>query len=1311
MKKTYSLIISLFILHLSIAQSSNDNTSSVNYCAATGGCGEYISGVTLGTMSNFNDVCSGYADYSTFSESIPINSSAILTVYNGVNLYPSDQCGVWIDWNNNGDFTDPGEQISVSGTPGVGPYTATIAPPITTTYGYKTMRIRIAYLGALSPCGTTPYGEVEDYSVYVDMPLTNYWTGALSNNWGTPGNWSLGHVPTLIEDVVLTGNGFQPIVAATPGTTSAHCNNLTINGGATLYAGDITLTVDNDLTIYGHLAVTSPSSVIRVGSDWNDAVWPSGFTRGSGRVVFTGTTPDSYCSSEYFNILEINLPGNLTIGNAIVTCNTYDWTNGGVLVQADGAFWANDLLDNGISGRFIAQYGSYIRLTNSTTGWVDLNGDLQVLGGQVEVFGTVSQWPYNHNAAITVTDGMLTFTCGISILMNGYSLNSNITGGIIRTNQSFSSNRPDFVPTGGQITMSGPADATLSLTNGSKLWRVQVNKDPGTDAPAPPSPRIPSSRGVSLTDTPLTNKVSLAWDCEVQQDLTVSAGTLSLNGRIATIHDGVFVYGNLEMTNPMDVLNAGVTTYGMLLFYAGSSANLTAGNIHTSQFVVYGGSVFSTAGNTVHLDKPVFNLLRVDVPGVNFGNVVIDSPGSEIFFSAYDPAQIDIAGNLILQTNNSLQLSGSQVLVHGNVTCQPDGNIWLNTGVSDHPKTPVKTPKGTLSDAPGFLGGSLTIDGMLGLLGGLYIWGATVQLYGPLAFYDNALMEITENGSFTCDDPGLVPGWNLPVYGHLNIQSGLFQISNLGIDCGTASSQITMSGGTLRSGGGFSAIYPGNFQPTGGTLELTGGFDNLPLYLDNGNYLHDFTINKAPGTGAQITSSVYTVKGNLTIQGGYLSAEPNRTIRVGGNWNNSVGPSGFIPGTGTVIFDGTASSEISGNANFFNLSLEKTGATPFLGQSAMNVSVSGLFNILSGRYVNYYNLTINSGIVYPGSEFNTQPGSVLKVQPGNSFDIYGWLNCQGIFGNPAYLESALPGGFYALNLNSGSVISASFTHFRNLDASGVNLHPGSQVISFDPDFQFYSCTFSDGAPGGTLLTISNNENFNVRYANFPANTWGGTSNVSKGVNAGHVQFLDYYGEFSGEAFDYDPNNRIDWVATNTLVTGSLTSGASSCFDATEILTVAGSGSTFTVNSGASATLIAGKMISLLEGTRVYPGGYLHAYITATNDFCGSTTPSLPSVSQIPDEPLKETDLQTGEMFRLYPNPSEGRSTLRYLGGGNPENVVVTVYSLQGERVTSVTYSAEKEHPLNLNNVSPGLYLIHVVHQGKPETLRCVVIGK
>ncbi len=200
-------------------------------CYASGGCTEYISRVQAGSIDNSTN-CTNYGDYTlSHSTNLPLNAGLLVKVTNGAPFYTGDQCGIWVDWNRDGDFYDANESITVSGTPGVGPYTAAVYPPVGATTGPVVMRIRITWTGAVDPCGSTSFGEVEDYKINLTGPAsTNYWTGIESTNWHDPKNWSLLVVPTsALHAIIPSGTPFSPEI-----NLAAQCNNLTLQTGAIL---------------------------------------------------------------------------------------------------------------------------------------------------------------------------------------------------------------------------------------------------------------------------------------------------------------------------------------------------------------------------------------------------------------------------------------------------------------------------------------------------------------------------------------------------------------------------------------------------------------------------------------------------------------------------------------------------------------------------------------------------------------------------------------------------------------------------------------------------------------------------------------------------------------------------------------------------------------------------------------------------------------------------------------------------------------------------------------------------------------------
>ncbi len=74
------------------------------------------------------------------------------------------------------------------------------------------------------------------------------WTGAVSTDWNTPGNWAGGTVPTASQNVIIPDVANDPVVNQ-PAENPAVCNNLTVKSGATLtVATNKSLVVNGTLT-------------------------------------------------------------------------------------------------------------------------------------------------------------------------------------------------------------------------------------------------------------------------------------------------------------------------------------------------------------------------------------------------------------------------------------------------------------------------------------------------------------------------------------------------------------------------------------------------------------------------------------------------------------------------------------------------------------------------------------------------------------------------------------------------------------------------------------------------------------------------------------------------------------------------------------------------------------------------------------------------------------------------------------------------------------------------------------------------------
>jgi len=150
----------------------------IEYCEAGATSGsELINDFSFGTITNNGSALGtdGYQDWTTLSTNIVRNTSygANITLSSG---FAQDQCRIWIDWNQNGDFGDSDELVYESGI-GSGPFSGNITVPNTAKIGDTRMRVRVwdtsDQLIAGAPCGNEKWGEVEDYTVTVHAPASS----------------------------------------------------------------------------------------------------------------------------------------------------------------------------------------------------------------------------------------------------------------------------------------------------------------------------------------------------------------------------------------------------------------------------------------------------------------------------------------------------------------------------------------------------------------------------------------------------------------------------------------------------------------------------------------------------------------------------------------------------------------------------------------------------------------------------------------------------------------------------------------------------------------------------------------------------------------------------------------------------------------------------------------------------------------------------------------------------------------------------------------------------------------------------------
>ena len=148
------------------------------YCTAnaTSPSWGYIQSVQFGSINQVSPVGCGqqYTDY-TDSASTAVNLGQTIPISidvqgcSGGNWTHSTK--VFIDFNGNGDFTDPGEEVLVESPHQYGVVTGNITIPMSATPGLTTtmrvITVETSLASNVNPCGTFTWGEVEDYTVEI----------------------------------------------------------------------------------------------------------------------------------------------------------------------------------------------------------------------------------------------------------------------------------------------------------------------------------------------------------------------------------------------------------------------------------------------------------------------------------------------------------------------------------------------------------------------------------------------------------------------------------------------------------------------------------------------------------------------------------------------------------------------------------------------------------------------------------------------------------------------------------------------------------------------------------------------------------------------------------------------------------------------------------------------------------------------------------------------------------------------------------------------------------------------------------------
>jgi outer membrane autotransporter protein len=814
------------------------------------------------------------------------------------------------------------------------------------------------------------------------LALADTWTGTVSDDWFTGGNWSSG-VPaanaTIIVDTApnpaTIDTGAVTASGVSVGTIAGSTGSMIIQNGGTL---------DSSTASIGE-AVNSTGTVMvdGVGSSWQGpdslSVGNAGtgtlniFNGGAvsdqkgyvGRVAgSTGTVSVSGTGSSWSHSghLIVGVAGTGTVAisaaGSINNVNAYignvAGSTGTVSVDGAGSTWFNSgtlVVGESGQGTLAITNGGMVSAATSVVG--------EQAGGQgtASVSGANSAW--NHTADLFVGyggNGALTIANGGAVTdVTGYI--GGIAGGTgtVQVNGAGST----WTNTGG-LAVGNFGAGTLAISNGGTV--LSIGSTLGNYA---------GSTGTVMVD---------------------GAGSAMLNDAVLTVGgDG---NGTLVISNGGVVNN----TAAIVGNHTGSSGAVTVdgvGSTWTSSSDLYVGS-----GGTGSLS--IANGGKVsDVAGYvgNFagGTATVDGPGSTWTNSASMVVGSSATGTLVITNggvlSNDQGYVGSTAAGTGTATVDGAGSAWNNSldlRVGEYGNGTLNVSNGgAVNNATGWVGNQVGSTGTVNVSGANATWTSAGNLYvgnegagnlnirnggtvnnaaGVLAFAG------TSTGTATVDGAGSawLSGAELYVgYGG----NGTLTLSNGGL-AGIAGFYVSVaslagSTGTLNIGGaaGAAPTGPGTLQASLLKFGAGTGTINFNHTDTSGNY--DFnsavsgqgTLNQNAGwTTMAVDSSAFT--GPVNINGGRLSVNGAGSL-IGASATN-VNNGGTLAGTGfvgnTVVnAGGMVAPGITIGAVHTQGTLRGNGSFTFEAGSTYQVEVDAAGN--ADKLVTFGKVVLNGGTV------------------------------------------------------------------------------------------------------------------------------------------------------------------------------------------------------------------------------------------------------------------------------------------------------------------------------------------------------------
>ena len=915
-----------------------------------------VSSAPLGTLINV------YPGVSPYTEAVNINRNVNVVLLNNVILNGALSQSAGVLDAPGGTLTLGSSFTSTGGTFNANGGTVKMtgaSPAITGTLEFATLEMTgsgtltapgatvktqlTLTSGTFSPADGASFGAV----TIASGAVLNAPAGAIS----VSGDWTNNGTYTANGGTIrLTGASGQVLGGSSP----LSFGSLDISSGGVV-------STSKALTVSGALNINTGSLDPYTGSSFSSlTVGPSGtFSLSSAGATVTVTGA-------------VNNQGAFSPSNGTLNVNGL-FTNSGTYEQTGGTVNAKAGFDN--TGTFSQSGGSL-----AVTGAFSSAGTFAQQGGTLTVSTT-----FSNSGTFAQSSGTLTVTSGFTNTSAGsYSQ----TGGT--TNTAAFANAGSFAQSGGTLNAAGSFTNTGTYAqSGTGVTTVSGsfdNSEPGSF----------SASGGTLNLAGNLNHTSTTGS------FAATGGTVNFNGSSAQTVSGNVSFANLTLNNPAGVSNTGTLAVSQTLTVSQGTFAPPAGADLADVSIASGAALSAPAGS-------------MSVSGSFANNGTFTANGGTVTFDGTS-AQV-ISGSSAATFANLTVAAGASLSVNAVTPATPAPTVTGILTVNGAFAAPAGTSLHEVSigaagtfDAPA---GALSISGDLTNAGAFNANGGTVTFNGTAAQTiggANAVNfnNLTVNNTSSTAAVSYAALTPVPtVSGLLSILDGTFQppsgtdLNNVSIASGAVLD--APSGGTLSVSGDFANA--GAFNANGSTVTLDGS--TAQAITGAASFYNLVIANTAAAPAAVSSSAALTVTNTLSINDGIFApasgssfkdvaiaaagalSAPTGNLSVSGDFTND---GAFTPGSGTLIFNGSAAQTIAGasTTNFNNLTVNNTSSTGAVKYAALTPApaVAGLLSVLDGTFQPPAGADLNN--------VSTASGAVLDA-PAGSLTVSGDFANAGTF--------------------------------------------------------------------------------------------------------------------------------------------------------------------------------------------------------------------------------------------------------------------------------------------------------------------------